>query len=485
MAEVTLPSKEMEELHRRFKKGYSLQQTSRSSSHFGVLDPEGEVVRTANGRPLRIASSPSDENAHHKAERELTRAGVLREQEVKERKPADPQAKTKTAAARKASAELQRQRAAQAKELQQRLEQALASVGGFDNYGNLADIAEVGSMIAREDGEPMLTPDLMGHSIRRVKAGNPIEDRARGVWVEFAERLEAADTPSSEYFALVRKAKNIPEPDSLLPQQLQMPSGEWPFVTQLIPLNKCFVDHSYQRPGQWPWIREHSIRFDPTLVGAIDVSDRGGRYAIMDGQQRGELMRMVGKSTCWAAVYQGLDVQAEAWFFIHKNRDRKNIMSMHLFKARITGDDPDAVAISKIVSKRGYRLSLAAAGSVVRGGTDERNIASVTALELAYKLGTLDQTLAVMSQTTLGLRQGNSSQMISGLALLYEAFPHLDQPTLENVLRSRTPEWLIQKSAETMPSSGGGNTRARMMRMALMGEYNRLAGRSIAKLRLT
>jgi hypothetical protein len=470
----------MEELHRRFKQGYRVEQ-ARRGGHFKVLDPNGEPVRV-NGRPIVMAGSPSDPNAAKAAERELARAGVL--QEGPARKPrtsngAGPEARTRHDAAKKAIATRQRARAQEAKALHDQLATLLVTVGGFDQYGNLSDLADIGSLIARENGDPMLTPDMLKHSIGRVKNMAPVEERAEKVWLELIDRLKNADKPSSEYFSLLRKARNIPEPDQLLPQQLQMPSGEWPFSVQLVPLEKLFIDHSYQRPQQWAFIRGGAQAFDSTLVGAIDVSDRGGRFAIMDGQQRFEMMRLIGKGTCWAAVYVGLDTQTESWFFIHKNKDRKNILPMHIFKAKITANDPDAVEISKTVSRNGYVLSLAAAG----GENSEKNIASVAALEKAYELETLDPTLKTMHATTLGLRQGNSAQIIGGIALLYSDFPHLDKDVLAKAITARNPEWLLAKSAE-LAKTGGGSTRSRQMRVVLMGEYNSKAGRSVPKLRL-
>jgi hypothetical protein len=311
----------------------------------------------------------------------------------------------------------------------------------------------------------------------------PVEDRAKVIWEELVRRLNDADVASSEYFTLLRKARNIPDPVDLLPTQLQMPSGEWPFAVQLVPLEKLFIDHSYQRPQLWTFVRKTAQIFDPTLVGAIDVSDRGGRYAIMDGQQRFEMMRLIGKITCWAAVYVGLDKKTEAWFFIHKNKDRKNVLPMHIFKAKVEASDPDAVEIAKVVSRNGYQLAIAAAGG--GAGNDERNIASVHALEIASGLGTLDQALKVMSQTTRGLRQGNSAQIIGGLAMLWFDFPHLDQDVLIKAMTARSPEWLLAKSAESA-KTGGGTTRAKQMRFVLMSEYNRALGtkRSSERLKL-
>ena len=477
---ATLPSKELAELQRRFKAGYTVEPTG--SSHFVVLDPEGKKVMRPNGQPLSLTSTPrSGSQAAKHAERELREAGVLREapKKTKESRVVTQEQRKRRKAAQEATSVRQRQRAREAKQLHDRLEGLLSPIGGFDQFGTMVDLADIGSWIARQNGDPTLTPDLLKHSIGRVKNMAPIEERSEKIWQELIRRLNDAESASSEYFTLLRKARNIPDPATLLPSQLQFPSGEWPYAVQLVSLEKLFIDHAYQRPQLWAFVRKTAQIFDPTLVGAIDVSDRGGRYAIMDGQQRFEMMRLVGKTNCWAAVYVGLDKKTEAWFFIHKNKDRKNVLPMHIFKAKVEAGDPDAVDIGKTVSRNGYQLSLAAAG----GANDERNIASVAALETAHGLGTLDQALKTMDASTRGLRQGNSAQIIGGIALLHFDFPDLDQEVLVRAISARSPEWLLAKSAETA-KTGGGATRAKQMRLVLMGEYNRALGRGGDKLRL-
>src|SRR5262245_2473755 len=95
--------------------------------------------------------------------------------------------------------------------------------------------------------------------------------------------------------------------------------GEWPFRVERLPLAACFADPAYQRPANWSFVRSSAARYDPTLVGTIDVAQRGpGSYAILDGQQRSEIVKLVGKETIWASIYVRLDAASEARFFLHK-----------------------------------------------------------------------------------------------------------------------------------------------------------------------
>ena len=158
-----------------------------------------------------------------------------------------------------------------------------------------------------------------------------------------ADRLDRAPNLVGEWFSLVREARGLPG-DTV---EFRLPKGaqdDWPFDQKLLPLDVLFADSSYQRPVNWPFVRKESARFDPTLVGAIDVAQRSpSSYAILDGQQRMQMVRMVGKGTVWASVYVGLDLPSEARFFLHKNRDRKSVHPYYTYVARLTARDPDAI----------------------------------------------------------------------------------------------------------------------------------------------
>jgi len=115
----------------------------------------------------------------------------------------------------------------------------------------------------------------------------------------------------------------------------------------------------------WPFVRKHAATFDPTLVGTIDVAQRrrGAVYAIMDGQLRYEMCRLVGKKAIWCSVYSGMDKQQEARFFLHKNRDKKAIHPFYMYKAELAAGEKTAVAITEIATREGYVLSFGSGGA--------------------------------------------------------------------------------------------------------------------------
>src|SRR5262249_42967986 len=153
--------------------------------------------------------------------------------------------------------------------------------------------------------------------------GAPIDlDYAR-VWEAVADRLDDAPDRVGEWYTLVREARGLPT-DTV---QLRLPTDaqdEWPFRVELLTLDSLFAADEYQRPVNWPFVRREAARFDPSLVGTIDVAQRSPQqFAILDGQQRSQIVRLVGKQTIWCSIYLGLDLASEARFFLHKNRDRR------------------------------------------------------------------------------------------------------------------------------------------------------------------
>ena len=110
---------------------------------------------------------------------------------------------------------------------------------------------------------------------------------------------------SNEIRSLLREARGLPA-DTV---ELRLPADavdEWPFRVELLPLDALLVDDTYQRPVSWLFVRNEAARFDASLVGTIDVAQRSpSQFAILDGQQRSQIVRLVGKRTIWASVRYG------------------------------------------------------------------------------------------------------------------------------------------------------------------------------------
>ena len=260
--------------------------------------------------------------------------------------------------------------------------------------------------------------------------------------------------------------------------------GEWPFRVELLPLTALLIDPEYQRPVGWSFVRKEAARFDPALVGTIDVAQRSpSQFAILDGQQRSEIVRLVGKETIWASIYTGLDLASEARFFLHKNRDRKTMHPYYTFKARVTSADPDALAIEEILHAYGYKLAI---GAPRQGAED--HIAAIAAVEKAYARrrpdgsDALTPTLNTLRSATYGRVSGQTSVLIRGLSLIYASHSpnELSAVVLTEAVADIGPDLLLGRARDLARGSGGSAEYA--MAKVLTAEYDKRVERG-AKLR--
>lgn len=477
----TLPSKEMGELQRRFKRGYTVEH--QPNGHYFILDPQGErVLKPGKKTPISLAGTPKTGVAKGLIH-DLESAGVLRVTPVKQRRTngsaPDPHA-ARIAALRATTAARAEIRNAEALRLYERLAPLVEKLGGFEARGLQADFAHVGALIARETRKAnrhgiAFTPDLLTASFHRLKERQWIETNYQEVWHDLAARLEAAKDPVAEFFVLLRRAKGLPETVTGVLANAKAQPGDWPFRVDLIEVARCHVDHSYQRPVDWLWVRKTAASFDPTLVGTIDVSERrhGASFAIMDGQGRSEAMKLVGKTQVYASIYSGLDVQAEALFFLHKNSDRKAIHPFYTYQAKLTAGNQVATAVQEITRHYGYEVSIVSASS----RNIPEKIAAISSLEEAYNRKNdshaecLSPTLAVMRKATFGLKEGNSAYLIRAIARVFEHYgQHIDQHRLADVIAERNPSWLLARMRE-VGWNVGSQTPALVT--VLVDEYNR------------
>jgi hypothetical protein len=469
MPVATTGSKELDALQARFKRGYTLEK--RGSGHFRVRNPRGELVEH-NGKNITLTGTAAGGRALANMTAQLNAAGVLRASENgKAGRPKGIQRSEEEIEQRRRAQEVRdKNRQKDADALYERI--AAVVPGGVEARGTGADLALIGAMIARERRLSDITPDLLFHNANRVLNKHWVSFKYQEVWDALLERLEGAEDKADVWFALVREARGLPEEYVHVGKPVK---GDWPFEVELLPIEVFLLDHTYQRPPDWPFIRRNAAKFDESLIGTIDVAarGRGAVYAILDGQQRYEMCRLVGKKTIWASVYSGLDIASEARFFLHKNRDKKAIHPYYTFRARLAAQEPEAMEIEKITKRFGYRVTAQAA--------TERNpeqISAIAALDEAYNRTTEDgyesltPTLEVMKESTFGLRHGQNHILIRALGILFSETNHdVDFQRVKDVLVKTPPELMLQKAREAARYANS-NTAWAMARV-IAADYDR------------
>lgn len=144
-----------------------------------------------------------------------------------------------------------------------------------------------------------------------------------------------------------------------------------------LPLSVLEVDPAVQRTLDRGWVREHAQDFDPELFGEVVVSLRQGRYLVVDGQHRTEMLRALGwdDQKIPVLLYEGLTLAEEAELFLGL-ADRKAIRTFDKFRIRITSGDRAACEVQRIVRACGLALDQQ---------RKEGAIGAVVALERVFK----------------------------------------------------------------------------------------------------
>lgn len=146
-----------------------------------------------------------------------------------------------------------------------------------------------------------------------------------------------------------------------------------------LPANALCVDPEAQRKLDRNWVKNRVSLFDAELLGCIVVNRRkDGKYRVLDGQHRLELIRTVGwgDQDVMCEVFEGYDQKQEALMFLGRN-DARVVKTFDKFRVRITSGDPVACDIQRIVREAGMSLS--------ETKTGEGHISSVVAMQRVYK----------------------------------------------------------------------------------------------------
>lgn len=254
----------------------------------------------------------------------------------------------------------------------------------------------------------------------------------------------------------------------------QLVPNEWPFRIDLLPRTALFADDRYQRPPNQVFVQKLVEEFDPTLVATLDVSVRSdGRYAILDGLQRHSAMEKMQMEYVWCAVYEGMDVAAEANFFYRRNKNRRTVHPYYQFRAMLVMGDADARQIDKIVKREKFKLNINAG--------PENHISAVRAVESAYGYSSLARkesltpTLRVIRKSMLGRKGAKDGEMIRGLARFLQPFydQEIDWQHLEDLLADVGPMNLLGRVKDKASGTGHGKSGGYVMAREILTLYNR------------
>lgn len=134
------------------------------------------------------------------------------------------------------------------------------------------------------------------------------------------------------------------------------------------------------RPVYKPWVEAHIALFDLQKIGVPQVSARpDGTKIWLDGQNRGALLRAVGRSDdkIQCRVWRGLSVPQEAALFLALN-DNRQVNTIYKFQAGVTAGELTAVEIHRAAGDLGWSI---------KDQTRDGCITAVVSLQKVHRLG--------------------------------------------------------------------------------------------------
>lgn len=123
------------------------------------------------------------------------------------------------------------------------------------------------------------------------------------------------------------------------------------------------VDPAYQRGEQTGKIKRISSRWSWVGCAAIVVAEREGHLFVVDGQQRVLAARRrsdVDMLPC--LVFESTGQAQEAEGFLNANAERKPVTSVAKYRARLTAQDPAALALDALLRDSGHEVAETTAG---------------------------------------------------------------------------------------------------------------------------
>ncbi|MFC0314507.1 DUF6551 family protein [Gordonia phosphorivorans] len=250
-------------------------------------------------------------------------------------------------------------------------------------------------------------------------------------------------------------------------------------------VNEMFADPTYQRELNESRAVSMSKRWQPHLVGVLDVSDRGEtecpRYAIINGQHRWAAACHVDADMALpVTVHSGLTVDDEARLFWDIDRETKKLSTWDRWYARRAAGDPIVRQIDAVAHRFGYVVS-----HNPRPPADSQlteTLQCCAALEWSVErcdTRTLHLVLELIGDIWPGDPEARKSAVIRGLSLvLHDYADELDTGRLADALSSITPAQLQARAHELKSRGHKGGIPHLVARAALMA-YNRLGNPKI------
>ncbi len=179
---------------------------------------------------------------------------------------------------------------------------------------------------------------------------------------------------------------------------------------RMLPVGELLVG-GYQRPTNTAQVEKIAAHFDEAKLGLPIVSERDGKYHLLDGAHRTAALRKIGYTHAMCLVLSGLSYQDEADYFRTQNQNSRPLTKYNLFKAGLEAGEEMCVQIDRITRANGFMVGMSA-----RGFNNIPAIYALTTICAVYGYEVLDTTLALIRTTWDGINNATRREFLVGVA---------------------------------------------------------------------
>lgn len=241
-----------------------------------------------------------------------------------------------------------------------------------------------------------------------------------------------------------------------------------------VPIDRMFVDHTYQRPIDTHRVAGYVSEYDHTLIGIIEVAERpDGRYAILDGQHRWATAKVAELTLTHlpCRVHRRLTLHEEAALYTRLNTTRRSLTTWDRWKGRRAAGDPAVTEIETTLARHGLAIAETPAPTHVRATKACETVVSIGGPQL------LDDTMRTIRGAYPDDVDGLNASIITGVAHVLYHYPTIDTERLTTALARMLPRQLIARAAAAREIQPG--SLARLTATVIVDRYNATPGPNI------
>lgn len=201
------------------------------------------------------------------------------------------------------------------------------------------------------------------------------------------------------------------------------------------------VEPEAQRGYDPKWAKDMADNWDDDKLGVLEVSLRGGKYFVTDGQhRRGALIKMgLGHVPVPCVIFEHDEITEEAKRYLAGNIEKRKPNSIDAFRISVTAKVPEAVAIQAVLDEFSYRFTFS---------PGQNDLSAVSSVEWVYRRGQstlLRKTFKSLEDTWGRERSARDGSLIKAMALVLDKVgDQMDLASLADKLaRDGTPAKLL------------------------------------------